>query len=73
MQNNIKKARQAAKKSQMQTAIHMDTTQAQISKWETGKQDITLEKAAQLADYLLVSLDYLAGRTDEPRNPNVKD
>lgn len=72
MQNNLRNARQEAKKSQMQTAIHMDTTQAQLSKWETGKQDITLTKASRLADYYNVSLDYLAGRTDEPKNPNVK-
>ena len=72
MQNNLRNARQEAKKSQMQTAIHMDTTQAQLSKWETGKQDITLTKASRLADYYNVSLDYLAGRTDEPKNPNIK-
>lgn len=72
MQNNLGKAREAAKKSQMQAAIHMDTTQAQLSKWENGRQDITLSRAARLADYYNVSLDYLAGRTDEPKNPNVK-
>lgn len=69
--NNLKKAREAARKSQMQTAIHMDTTQAQLSKWENGRQDITLSKAAKLAAYYNVSLDYLAGRTDKPDNPNL--
>lgn len=72
MHNNLKHAREAANKSQMQTAIYMDTTQAQLSKWENGRQDITLSRAARLAEYYNVSLDYLAGRTDEPRNPNVK-
>ena len=72
MQNNLGKAREAANKSQMQTAIHMDTTQAQLSKWENGKQDITLMKAKKLAEYYNVSLDYLAGRTDEPKNPNIR-
>ena len=71
MQYNLKEARKQAQKSQMQTAIHMNTTQMQISKYENGKQDLTLQKAIQLADYYGVSLDYLAGRTNNPKNPNL--
>ena len=69
--NNLKIARQQAGKSQMQAAMRLETTQHQISKWENEKQDITLSKATILADYYCVSLDYLAGRTNEPKNPNL--
>ena len=46
----------------MQVANIIGTAQYQIHKWETGKQDITLEKAIKLADLYKVSLDHLAGR-----------
>lgn len=63
--NNLKKARQAAKKTQEEVAEYMNTNQVQISKWECGKQDITLHKALRLAELYKVSLDYLAGREDK--------
>lgn len=69
--NNLKEARKQAGKSQMQAAMQLETTQHQISKWENDKQDITLSKARILADYYNVSLDYIAGRTNEPKNPNL--
>lgn len=69
--NNLQKARKRAGKSQQQAANKLDTTQVQISKYETGKQDITLSRATILADYYNVSLDYIAGRTEEPENPNL--
>lgn len=49
----------------MQTAIYMDTTQHQISKWENEVQDITLSKAIKLAKFYGVSLDELAGQKDK--------
>lgn len=62
--NNLKEARQKAKITQEEAAEYMNTNQVQISKWETGKQDITLHKAARLADLYKVTLDYIAGRTE---------
>lgn len=65
MQYKLKECRKKAGYSQIQIAIAMDTTQHQISKWENEQQDITLSKAIKLADFYNVSLDYLAGRSDE--------
>ena len=62
MQYKLKECRQNAGLSQMEAALHMETTQHQISKWERGLQDITLSKAIKLADLYKVSLDQLAGR-----------
>ena len=63
--NNLKIARQKAKKTQEEVAEYMETNQVQISKWECGKQDITLHKALKLAELYNVSLDYLAARTNK--------
>ena len=42
-------------------------TKAQISDIERGRRTTTLEKAIMLADYFDVSLDYLVGRSDNPK------
>ena len=60
--NNLKEARKNANITQEQAAEYMETNQVQISKWETGKQDITLHKALKLAKLYNVTLDYLANR-----------
>lgn len=65
MKNNLKVARKAAGYTQEQVALILNSAQYQIYKYETGKQDITLQKATQLAELYNVSLDYLAGRTDK--------
>ena len=36
-------------------------------RYETGEVDPPLSKAIALADYFDVSLDYLVGRSDDPR------
>lgn len=71
MQNKLKDARKRAGKSQQQAANVLETTQHQISKYENGVQDITLGRALILANYYGVSLDYIAGRTENPENPNL--
>lgn len=38
-----------------------------VYSYEKGKTDPTLDSLVILADYFDVTLDYLLGRTDEPR------
>lgn len=71
MDNKLKEARKRAGKSQQQAANVLETTQHQISKYENGVQDITLSRARTLAEYYNCSLDYIAGRTEQPENPNL--
>lgn len=40
---------------------------AAVSHLETGRQEPTLKTILRLADALGVSIDYLAGRTDDPK------
>lgn len=59
-----------------------DKTQGDIAKvlfmqrevyrrYETGEREPPFSIMIQLAEYYGVSLDYLAGRTNEPKNPNL--
>ena len=49
---------------QNQVAEILKTTQQQYSRWETGEYQIPFDKAIELSEYYNVSLDYLAGRTN---------
>lgn len=52
-----------------QTAIAeiLQTTQTQYSRWERGAQEIPLHHFITLAKFYGVSLDYLAGLTNNKR------
>ena len=43
------------------------TTQEQISKYETGKQLMGIDKYIKLAQYYNISIDYLVGISDTPK------
>lgn len=54
--------------NQRQLAQILQTTQHQISKYETGKQMMGIDKYIILAKRFNVSLDYLTGLIDTPEN-----
>ena len=53
--------------SQADIAKVLQTTQEQVSKYETGKQMMGVDKYMKLARFYNVSLDYLTGMIDTPR------
>lgn len=53
--------------TQKDIADVLQTTREQISKYETGKQMMGIDKYIKLAKYYNVSLDYLTGLIDTPR------
>ena len=53
--------------SQADIAKILQTTQEQISKYETGKQMMGVDKYIKLARFYNVSLDYLTGMIDTPK------
>lgn len=63
MQYKLKECRKKAGYTQIQVAEELNTAQYQVHKWETGKQEISLARAIDLADLYKVTLDELAGRT----------
>ena len=53
--------------TQAEIAELLQTTQEQISKYETGKQMMGIDKYIKLAQYYNISLDYLTGMIDTPK------
>lgn len=45
----------------------INSSENQYGRYERGENDIPLEKALILAEYYNVSLDYIAGRTNDKR------
>lgn len=52
---------------QIVIAKMLNTTQKQYSRWETGEYPIPFEKVIQLAKIFDVSIDYIAGLTNDKR------
>ena len=53
--------------TQADVAELLQTTREQVSKYETGKQMMGIDKYIKLAKYYNVTLDYLVGLIDTPR------
>lgn len=53
--------------TQIQAATYSDITERAYSNYELGKQMPRLDILVRIADMYNVSLDYLAGRTDDSR------
>lgn len=60
----LKDLREDIDKTQTQIAEIIKTTQKQYSRWETGEYDIPFEIVIELAKYYNVSIDYIAGITN---------
>ena len=58
--------------NQSMIAKILDTSQKQYSRWETGEYPIPFEKVIQLAKFYKVSIDYIAGLTNDKRGIGYK-
>lgn len=65
--HRLKDLREDHDLTQQQIADILQTTREQVSKYETGKQMMGIDKYIKLAKYYNVSLDYLTGLIDTPR------
>lgn len=63
----IKQLRKAKKISQLKMALDLNTSQNTISRYETGQREPGISELIQIADYFNVSIDYLVGRTENPK------
>ena len=50
----------------------LGTSQTQYSRWERGERELPLHHAITLARYYQVSLDYLAGLTNNKKGTWIK-
>lgn len=55
--------------TQSDIAKVLNTTYQYYGTYESGKRELPFSRAIQLAQFYNVSLDYLAGLTDTPKNP----
>ena len=64
----LREVRESKHITQTEIAELLGTTRQQIGKWENGVQKMGIDKYIILARYYNVSLDYLAGLTDDIRS-----
>ena len=64
---NLRKIRKEKGISQLKLALDLNTNQNTISRYETGEREPGINELIKIADYFNVSIDYLVGRTDNPK------
>lgn len=70
----LKELREKRKISQTRLAIELNMSQNSISRYESGVREADYKTLLAIADYFNVSLDYLFGRTDNPKmNTEIKN
>ena len=62
--NKIAELRKEKGLSQRQLAKEIDTSQANLSRWEQGLIEPSVVECWKIADYFDVSLDFLCGRKE---------
>ena len=67
MYPRIRDLREDRDMNQTELAKVLGMSQTGYSKYETGENDIPVAILEKLADFYQTSVDYLLGRTDEPK------
>ena len=66
----LKELRKKRHLSQITLAMDLNMNQNSISRYENGEREADYATLIAIADYVHVSVDYLLGRTDDPKmNP----
>jgi len=63
----LKELRKSRGISQLKLAIDLNMNQNSISRYENGEREADYATLILFADYFDVSVDYLLGRTDNPK------
>ena len=63
----LKELRTSRKITQLKLALDLNMNQNTISRYETGEREAGYNELILIADYFNVSIDYLLGRTDNPK------
>ena len=63
----LKELRKSKGISQLTLATDLNANQNTISRYETGEREPGIMELIKIADYFHVSIDYLVGRTNDPR------
>lgn len=63
----LKELRKKKGISQLRLATELNTTQNTISRYETGEREPGIDELIKIADFFNVSVDFLIGRTENPK------
>lgn len=63
----LKELRKKRKMSQVRLGIELEISQDTISRYESCEYEADYQTLINIADFFNVSLDYLLGRTDNPK------
>ena len=63
----LKELRKSRNISQIKLAMDLNMNQNSISRYETGEREPGIDELIKIADYFNVSVDYLIGRTENPK------
>ncbi len=75
----LKSLRRSVKHSQKQLSTALGITQSSVNRYENNQSEASYPTLLRYADYFDVSLDYIYGRTDNPRgklydcDPKIED
>lgn len=67
MNFRLRQIRMQNKISQLKLALDLNLNQNSISRYENGDREADYDTLVRIADYFNVSLDYLLGRTENPK------
>ena len=67
MTNRLRELRKSRKLTQIAVQMQTGIEQALLSKFENGERIPPTETLMRLADFYHVSMDYIMGRTDNPK------
>ena len=70
--NRLRDVREDKDMTQTEVAAHIHVSQSTYSKYESGKRNAPLEILIELTNYLDISLDYIAGITNDPTRHQTK-
>ena len=65
--NRLRELREKRGYTQLKVALDLNLNQNSISRYESGAREAGYDMLINFADYYCVSIDYILGRTDNPR------
>ena len=63
----LKELRKKKKITQLKLALDLNMNQNSVSRYENGEREADYSSLIAFADYFDASIDYLLGRTDNPK------
>ena len=66
--NRLRELRKEKGYTQQKVAMDLNLSQNSISRYENGSREADYDLLIRFADYYNVSIDYILGRTDSPKN-----